>query len=326
MKKYINKISILAAAGFTLFFACKRPEVGYLSDHIFYLVNPLRVEQGKTTYSSPIVGNGSSNPMQVKLTGARDEQGNDVLTEITTPRQIYTFVDQITYEDNTLEKLGQKIRDSLVTPFQVNSIGGRLEFSAATTYLPAGKFNIDVEVSNSKGTASLKDACEIELVPLETTHDIAYKRLNNQDGSIYYTDDANVFVEVRHESGTEGSWCIYKFLDKNGTPLNPAEGDIIRRSLTHPYFSDWNPYYPITATANSLIHQMPDYGITFPYYSVLYVGGSRWEDSNMRNDFRIPAGRLKETDRDLFGLISFKFYTSGTFTITTHLRNFTKAD
>lgn len=325
MKRYFKKPSLwLLLSGLLVIYACSKPEIGYLSDHIFYLVNPLRVEQGKTFYTSPIVGNGSTNPLSVKLLKVKDEQGNDITESFTEPRMIYTFVDQITYEDNTLEKLGQKIKDSLVTAFQVNPIGGRLEFSAATSYLPTGKFNIDVEASNSKGTAQLTDACEIELIPLETTHDMAYKRLNNADGSIYYTEDSQVYVEVTHESGTEGSWCIYKFVDKNGEILSPAGGDIVRRSTTFPYFTDWNPYYPLQETDEALVHQMPDYGITFPYFSVLYVGGSRWEDTNMRNDFKVPAGRLNETNNDLFGLISFKFYASGTYTITTHLRAFTK--
>lgn len=325
MERKILKLSVgILLLGTLCVCACKKPEVGYLSDHIFYLVNPLRVEQGKTTYTSPIVGNGSTNPLSVKLLKVKDEEGNDITENFTEPRMIYTFVDQITNEDNTLEKLGSKIKDSLVTAFQVNPIGGRLEFSPATSYLPTGKFNIDVEVSNSKGIVQLLDACEIELIPLETTHDVAYKRLNNADGSIYYTEDSQVYVEVTHESGTEGSWCIYKFVDKNGEIFSPAGGDVVRRSTTYPYFTDWNPYYPLTVTDTELVHQMPDYGITFPYFSVLYVGGSRWEDENMRNDFRIPAGKLNETSSDLFGLISFKFYTSGTYTITTHLRAFTK--
>lgn len=323
-RKFLQRSLGLMLLGLLFLFACRKTEVGYLSDHIFYLVNPLRVEQGQTTYTAPIVGNGSTNPLSVKLLKVKDDKGNDITESFTEPRRIYTFLDQITNEDNTLEKLGKKIRDSLVTPFRVNTIGGRLEFSAATSYLPVGRFNIDVEASNSKGVTQIIDACEIELIPLETTHNIAYKRLNNADGSIYYTEDSQIFVEVKHESGTEGSWCIYKFVDKNGVVLNPAAGDVVRRSNVHPYFTDWNPYYPLTLTNEAIVHQMPDYGITFPYFSVLNVGGSRWEDSNMRNDFKVPAGKLNETNNDLFGLISFRFYTSGTFTITTHLRTLTK--
>ncbi|MFD2967869.1 hypothetical protein [Sphingobacterium bambusae] len=325
MKKFLIKpVLFVALLGVLVVYACSKPEIGYLSEHIFYLANPFRVEQGKTTYSSPIVGNGSTNPLSVSLLKVKDNSGKDITEDFTAPRMIYTFVDQITSEDNTLEKLGQKIKDSLVTPFQINPLGGRLEFSAATSYLPTGTFNIDVEVSNSKGKRTLSDACAIELIPLTTTHTIAYKRVNNDD--VYYTEDANIFVDVKHESGTEGSWCIYKFVDKNGEILSPADGDIVRRSNTFPYFTDWNPYYPLTVTDTALVHQMPDYGITFPYFSVLSVGGTRWEDANMRNDFKIPAGRLNETSKDLNGLISFKFYTSGTFTITTHLRSFTKAN
>jgi len=323
MKRNIIFITLLL---FGLFLACERPDVGYLSDNIFYNTNPFEVQQGVTTFSSTIVANGSTTPLSVDLLKVKDESGEDVTEEFTEPGNIVTFSGTITWQDSTLEMLQTKLKDSLVTPFAVNSIGGRLEFSAATAYLNTGTYNIDVLVGNSKGEYTIEDACEINLIEVEDAYSMNYKRVTT-NGGVYETTDSYITVDVDFRSGGDASWCIYKFLDKNGTPFNPANGEITRRASTYPFFDDWNPWYPIELTDTAFVQQMPHYqGIDFPYYTELNVGGTAWSDISARYDWRIPKGYIQELDEVLYGLISFEFFSTGTYVITTQLHQYTKED
>lgn len=322
MKKRIKIIGCILSV-LLCGWSCTKIAEGYISDHLFYQVNPLEVSQGVTTYSSPIVSNGSTTPLTVRLIRIKNEQGEDVTQEFTTPQHIVTYRDELTWQDSTLAQLEAKLQDSLVTPFNVNTTGGRLEFSAATSYLPLGRYFVDVEVSNIKGTRTIENACEIILQPVENAYSIAYKRISNDDG-FSSTDDADIIVTVTHEPGTEGSWNIYKFIDKNGELFNPQAGEITRRSRTSPFMDNWNPYYPVQFTDTALVQQMPNTGLPFPYFTTFVVGGATWTDTNARFDWMIPSGFLEETSLPLYGLISFQFYTSGTYTITTQVKRYSK--
>lgn len=310
--------------------ACERPEVGYLSDHIFYNVNPFDVQKGVTTYSSTIVANGSTAPLHVELLTVKNEDGEDITEAFTEPGNIVTFAGTITWKDSTLEMLEAKLTDSLVTPFHINEIGGRLEFSAATAYLAAGSYQIDVQISNSKCAYAIEDACAINLTEVEDAYSMNYKRVqtnNDDDNGISQTADSYITVDVEYISGGDKSMCIYKFLDKNGTLFNPANNEVKRRATNYPFFDDWNPWYELVVTDTAFVHQMPHFqGIDFPYFSELVVGGDTWSDASARYDWKIPKANIAELDRDLYGLISFQFHSTGTFIITTQLHQFTRKD
>ena len=47
--------------------------------------------------------------------------------------------------------------------FQVNPVGGRLEFSEGTLNVPVGEYEIDIKVSNVKETRVIRNACTIIL-------------------------------------------------------------------------------------------------------------------------------------------------------------------
>ncbi len=320
----LNKI-IWAVALLLGVVACEKPEVGYLSDHIFYNTNPLVVAKGVTTYSSVIVANGSTSPLHVKLLAVKNEAGDDVTDEFTMTRSIVTFNKTITYQDSTLAMLEAAMDDSLVTPFQINEIGGRLEFSAATSYLAEGNYNIDIWVSNEKGEYEIDDACEIQLVGQDQTYAMNYKRVTT-DGGLYETSGDYIKVDVEYVGGGTDSKCIYKFVDKNGNFFNPAAGEVTRRASTYPFFDDWNPWYELELTDTAFVQQMPDYqGIQFPYFTTLKVGGNDWNDQSARYDWKIKKGNIVGLNEDLLGLISFQYMSRGTFIITTTLPAFERA-
>ncbi|UII26164.1 hypothetical protein LVD15_23135 [Fulvivirga maritima] len=306
--------------------ACEKPEVGYLSDHIFYNVNPFEAPVGVTTFSSPIVANGSTSPLQAELVSVRDADGNDVTESFTTPGNIVTFTGTITYQDSTVEMLAAKVQDSLVMPFAVNPIGGRLEFSAATGYLATGTYYIDVKVGNQKGEYIIENACEIQLTEVEEAYRMNYKRVTLIDDGVNYTDDAHITVDVEYIGGGDSTVCIYRFLDRNGDAFNPAEGEVGRRSSSYPFFDNWAPWYPLIRTDTAFVHQMPHYqGIEFPYFNDLVIEGDLWSDVSARYDFKIPEEYIEELDQDLGGLISFQYLATGTFIITTQMHTYTRA-
>ncbi len=325
MKRILKVFSL----GLLTLISCTKIDEGYISDNMFYQVRSLSVQQGVTTYSAPLIGNGSTNPLNVKLLRVKDSNGSDVTKLFQKPQSIVTFLKEITSDDNTLEKLSLKLRDSLVTPFQVNSLGGRLEFTAATSYLPAGKFTIDLEVGNVRGTKFLENICEIDLRPVERPYFIAYKRVQHSrrpDNTFEYTgvDDSDITVRVEFTAGTENSSTVFQFLDKNGDLFNPKEGEVTRYRDDFPFFDTWNPYYPLQTTDTEFSQILPNIGLKFPYFGQVRLGERNWVDESSRYDWKIPAGYLEEINGDLVGLISFQFYASGTYKITTQLHKLTK--
>ncbi|MFI1773497.1 hypothetical protein [Thalassobellus citreus] len=328
----MKKSIILSAIGLLLLaFGCEKPEAGYLSDNIFYNTNPFNVAKGITTYSKPIVGNGSTTLLNVELLKVKNEAGEDVTEAFTKPGNIVVFKDAINYKDSTLALLHEKLKDSLVTPFNVNYIGGRLEFSAATSYVAGGEYDIDVEVSNIKGTSVIENACKIILEkrdPLDT-YNMNYKRIatpSTGELKLSETNDANITVDVEYIPGAEnGSKCIYKFLDKNGDAFNPLTGQVTRRADDFPFFDTWNPWYPVVKTDTAFEQEMPNYeGVMFPYFTEFKLGDRNWVDISARYDWKIPAGNIEEIDEDLHGLISFDFSATGTFIITTQMHKLTR--
>ena len=274
MKKNINNISFGLVLLLSLY-SCEKTAVGYLSDNIFYQENPFIVEQGITTSSSPIVANGSTMPLHVKLLAIRDEEGNDASEAMLTEQKIAIYTGTITSADSTLDLLNAKIADSLVSPFNINSIGGRLEFSAATSFVNTGSYFIDVEVSNSKDAYEIKNATEIQLVPAETEYEITYRAATSTpigDETVFNSLAAPQVTITR--DGTKGNYIIFKFMDKNGHYFNPANNEIRTRS-DRPSFADWDPWYAPVKTDTSMIFQYPEVK-SMPVFTDLDLSGTAW--------------------------------------------------
>lgn len=335
--KNIKRI-ILGLSLLVFVIACEKPEVGYLSDDIFYNVNPYRLEMGVTSFSSPIVANGSTSPLSVKLLGVYDEDGNNVTEEFTTPQNIVTFKGTITYNDSTLGMLQEKLQDSLVSPFAVNKLGGRLEFSAATSYLATGNFSVDVNVGNIKGEYDIKDACDIIIGEVEEPAFLAYKRIgvtdtkgttDTEDDEVILggsTSDGDISVTIEHIPGGMMSQCVYKFTDVDGKPFNPANGEVKQRGSNLPFMSNWNPWYQLQYTDTAIVQEMPHYaGLNFPYMSTIKLdNGSEWTDVNAGSYVVIPGEYVEglNENADINYLISFQFYATGTYIITTQAKGF----
>ncbi|PKB18984.1 hypothetical protein [Flavobacterium sp. 5] len=310
--------------------ACEKPEIGYLSDNIFYNNSVYMVERGKTTYSAPIVANGSSSPLNVELLKVKDSVGNDVTAIFKEPQSIKVYKQPVTYLDSTMALLNSRFKDSIVQPFKINPIGGRMEFTPATTFLPGGSYSIDVKVSNSKGEKTIEDAAKIVLTNSSgVPYILPFKRVRDySDGStLNNTDDENITIDVDFVPGTqEETKCIYKFLDKNGVAFNPKAGEITRWMPTWPSIDDWDPYFTPVLTDTSIEHQMPGLiGFTFPYFNVVVVKGQSWDQGGDALCYlNIPKGHLNEYNVNIQVAFAFRIYAQGTFNITVHLHKLTR--
>lgn len=329
MKKNIT-ITTLVVIALLSIVACEKPEVGYLSDNIFYNNSVYNVERGKTTYSSPIVANGSSAPLNVELLKVKDSVGNDVTSVFKEPGTIKVYDQPVTYKDSTLALLYSRFKDSIVQPFRINPIGGRMEFTPATTFLPGGSYTIDVKVSNIKGEKTIENAAKIVLSnSTGAPYQMVFKRVRDYSvgSTLNNTEDSFITIDVEYIPGTDkDTKCTYKILDKNGVAFNPKAGEITRWLPTWPAMDNWNPWYPLVYTDTTIEQQMPGlYGFTFPYFNAVVVKGQSWDQGGDALSYlKIPKGHLNEINVDIQVAFAFRFRAQGTFNITVHVNTFTR--
>src|SRR6266540_786348 len=122
-----NKFSVLLLASIavcSIFYGCKKQEVGFLSDNLYYLENPFMVQQGITTTSSSMVADGSSLPLKTTLLAIKNKTtGKRVDSMFLKPQTITVYTGTVTYNDTTEALLRAKLKDSVVAPFSINSLG-----------------------------------------------------------------------------------------------------------------------------------------------------------------------------------------------------------
>lgn len=312
-----NKINRLAFLCLLLaFYSCEKVEKGFLSDSIYYIENPFTVQQGITTTSSTLVADGSTSPLKVVLVGIRDKKNNAKADSMfTKPQLMSTYTAAVTYEDSTLAKLKAKLRDSLVAPFSINPLGGRLQFTQTSLFIEPGSYSLDVAVSNIKGEKTLKDACNIIVTPLTTIDTLLYKSWTTADAAEnFYPQLDALQMDITHD-GQGPNKIIFQWKDKNGEFFNPAAGEVYGRAQ-RPSFKHWDPYYPEVKTPTTIEYEYPQ-GIpelpAFPSTAIGFDNGICY--------YRVD---MKHTDIGLHvnTVSSIKYYvTKGTYTITYYLNN-----
>ncbi|WP_442590010.1 hypothetical protein ACSBL2_01995 [Pedobacter sp. AW31-3R] len=329
MKRFLSNKVLLIIIGILILNSCKKPVEGFLSENVFYQISPFVAEQGITAYSAALQVDGSTAPISVSLIGARNaETGEDVLDSLIKPRSIPIFTGTILPTDTLLADLTKNISTDLKPALNINKIGGRIELSAATKYLPSGAYDIDIQVTNSSGTKIFKNACQIIFNAAENPYANVYKRLRvytRADPAVVEGEPTSEMgIDVRYTASAT-TQVILKFVDKNGVAFNPLTGDIKRWSSTFPTLKEWNPYYPEEVTSTGYTYTLPNIGIQFPYVSVVYLpGGGTWTDTGGANTYiRLDENSNVEGKRAQI-TSSWQFKASGTYEITYRLNGFTK--
>lgn len=322
-KKY-KYIPACLLSFFLLGLGCQKVIHGYISDNIYYQVNPFAVQKGVTTVSSSLILNGSTAPLHVELLALRDSAGNDADSLLRTPRTIMTYKNTVTYMDTTLDMFNAKLNDSAVSPFNVAEIGGRLQFTAATSYVPSGSYYMDLKVSNVNGERVLNNACKIMLKSLSSTFTTGYFSYR------YYRDEAKTDLFRTESDATYSTFdiayketpgvnqIIFKWVDKNGTPFNPQKGEITDHAnapaatTSFPTIHQWAPFYPSEYTDTAIIQKLPVVNFSFPYFDLpVYpaTGGVRIDNE---------VSGMKDHS-SVWTVMTFSLKTSGTYYITYHL-------
>ena len=318
MRKYfvegLDKI-LLLCIGLLIFISCQKTVHGFLSDRVFYLVNPFSVPQGQTAVSASLVTDGSTAPLFVKLLSFKDSSGTDVAAQFTTPQPIKVYAGDISYLDSTVEELQSKIKDSTVTPFNIDSIGGRLQFTAATAFVNPGIYNMDISVSNVRGTKVLKNACQVNITP-----QVAYILPNapysyfsdTATGNRNYDKPAPIITVIHNASGP--AVITFKWIDVNGKIFNPAKYEIVPRNGLSS-FQTWDPYFAVELTDTAMVFKYPDHLPVFPPFNTTIFGGAPF--ANYDCYYKIPADYIQEPGQEVRSYYNIYFPNAvGSYNIT----------
>ena len=312
--------NILPVLLLVFFYGCKKQEVGFLSDNLYYLENPFTVQQGITITSSSMVADGSSLPLQTTLLAIKNKAtGKRVDSMFLKPQTITVYTGTVTYMDTTEALLRAKIKDSVVAPFSINSLGGRLQFTQSSKYVDPGVYSIDISATNVRGTKLLNDICDIVVTPITSIDTILYKSWSTSDaaGNFYGVPDPLNITITHNETGPEK--IVFKFLDKNGTPFSPANGEVVPR-VGRPSFKDWNPFYKPVATDTSLeFRYLAGLPMIPAYSNTVIANGSSWTDGI--SYYQVPA-KYTDINLNVNAVLTAQFFvTKGTYIVTYNLSN-----
>jgi hypothetical protein len=308
-------------------YCCKKQEVGFLSDKLFYRANPLVAIKGRVTTSAPLEVDGSTQPLNVELLAVRGENGQHV-EALTKEYEIAIYKEEIRSTDVTLEMIKNKLGFANYKAFNVNSIGGRLEVTPASVYADTGTYAFDVEVSNVKGTRVVENVGKLRITPAVpftiTRTGFVSTSVPNQEVTFVNLPASAITTTVTRVEGPNR--VIMKFVDKNNVAFKPSAGEVIPRpnsGTTLRYsFGQFDPYYPEIKTDTAFVHEYPDKVPAFPLFS---LGGL----NVYTNFYRIPNNfnSLNLNLNPEFGIRLFPFdkpYVTGTFIITNKLNTVTR--
>ena len=169
MKK-IFIYSILSVIGLCVVSSCFQavPGEGYLGTGIHLQgSDTLKIPIGQQVSTMSAWLDNSTRPVKFEIYDIRDKFGESkkeffTTSEITVWNAPYDFL-----TDKTRELITQKLGRATVTPIMVNSVNGQI-YSMPTTAQcgldPGDIFNVDVLVSNSKGSEIIKDYAVLEFL------------------------------------------------------------------------------------------------------------------------------------------------------------------
>jgi hypothetical protein len=249
------------------FSGCTKYEKGFLSPYFQYPQSLYSIPKGRLFHSDAINPDGSSVPFKVKLAHIYDASGNiaDTMFSKTYPVTIWTS-SYNTATDTTFDLINAKRSTAQLTPLQISETNGEIVANSATRFLPSGLYSMDLTITNVAGTQVLKKIVSFQLndaPPFETAPAIGsvYDRLfmvGNE--SVVKSAKNPVFSIVRVADSP--SVVIFKLLDKNGTPFNPKNGEIVKRPN-----SGLNPNPPFLQNFQDYTHSYiaTDTAMVFPF-------------------------------------------------------------
>lgn len=147
--------------------SCEQPEVGYISDNIHSLQDNIDVSRGIFVTSPPPAVEGSTYPMQWKITSITDKDGK-VTTELQDEHEILTWLQPFDPNtDTTLELAMKKLELTKQPSILMNPVSGQFAFTQATKMVVNDDFDVNVNVKNVRGERQLNKFAHIKLGPFK---------------------------------------------------------------------------------------------------------------------------------------------------------------
>lgn len=331
-RKPIYSLLLTGLCLFLLLPGCTKAPKGYLSGYIYYNQFVVNVPRGTTfaSFNNNINAQGSTPPFNIRMTHVYDSATGKSMDSIFLkkyPSWIWTG-QYNPFLDSTLD-LVSSIRQQVDAPaIGLNSAGGRLEATPASINLPLGTYFFDMEVSNPAGTKAFSRIGSFRIVDPPA--------FNGPDNLTNYirkvSDDSNPFngktpkaTVTKIDSGANQRTIILKIVDKNGTPFNPAAGEIIQETV--PSGASFYPTlrnYAVGVAATDTTLSYPFAVTPFPYYEASGI----YTSNGTSVYYRIPTQFLLIDNHtsDLYNAnIRFRvnFNINGTYLIVIKLPDIT---
>lgn len=231
-----TKAFIYLALSAALFAGCKKDDIGYLSDRLYYELSPMEIPRGWEYRGIGINPDGSTRPLTFKLLHVNEKSTGKNMDDVFMkkyPMQAWKASFNL-LTDSLKEQLLAKLHVIEAYPLNVEPSSGQVYAYYTTQNLPVGQYTFDVEISNLKGTKQypkigefiIKDSVAF-LGPVALGGSNTLGFVKNGQESVTKSGKAPV-VTVDYEFQEENK-LIVRYLDKNNVPFNPKNGEIVRR-------------------------------------------------------------------------------------------------
>jgi hypothetical protein len=265
-----SRYLIIVIAVSMLFYCCKKIQNGFLSNNLFYRTNPFPAVKGRVTTSFTIESDGSTQPLSAKLLDVKDKNGQSA-TKLLAEYEIPIYKGEILPTDTTPEMLAAKLGTAMYKPFNVNSIGGRLEVTPASVFADTGTYNVDIEVSNISGKKVFNNMVKLFLTPAQDSQIVRkFASTSAPNQELTFVTQAQFDVTVQRIPGPNK--IIIKFVDKNGVIFSPLQGQVLPRVSVPTnlrfQFKQLAPYYAEEKTDTAFVYQYPEKTPTFPLFTL----------------------------------------------------------
>lgn len=313
------KTAGIAFLALAVLHSCKKPQQGYLSKVLIYNPKTFTAIKGRTTTSSALVVDGSTNPINVKLLGVRNYYTKQPADSILLKKfEIVTYKAEITQRDSTVEQVSNKLGKSMYSSFNVNPLGGRLEVTPASNFIDTGTFEFDIEVSNPAGTRVVNNVGIVRITTSANPYEIISQSASTSPTTAETFTNVSNFTTAITRDPNGPNKVVLKFVDKNGVPFNPAAGQVNVRA-DRPFFKVYAPFYPEERTDTALVYRYPENMPVFPIYPNVTWANANWSYIYY---YRIPAAAT-DINLNVNPTIAFRLWPAsgeasvkGTYTMT----------
>jgi hypothetical protein len=268
MKRKLTLGISIFILGLASIYACKKTAPGFLSQYIHYEQDPIIIPKGRAFLSAGLNGDGTSQPVSVKVVHFYDKATGKVIDTLfahTFPVQIWTgLYDSKT--DTTLALIQAKLKTVNIPGISINPASGQIAANFGALKLPAGEYQFDLQITNETGTKLypkigdfiLKDTTTYDAVPALGTQ---YDKLFQVGNESVAKTAGNPTLTITRVADTPNIVTV-KFLDKNGTPFDPKKGEVQRRPNTG---VNPNPAYLQTLQDYAIAYTVTDDAMIFKF-------------------------------------------------------------